>query len=163
MSAAVDTLWNLTTGRPQISPVALGAAISACMEDRNLDFRTRLLIRDSLDALENHWGRQRLDDWLNSISNPKISEDVRAWDLGRIGFPSLESRFMEPIQAQTVRQFLEDLGAHVRKPTRLEIGGAIALIVTGNLSRSTSALGPELAEAIPLPPDATGADRLPLL
>ncbi|HZK81240.1 MAG TPA: hypothetical protein VFC46_09245 [Humisphaera sp.] len=137
MSAAVENLWNLTTGKPEISPAALGAAIGACLQERDLDFRTRLLIRDSVNGLDHHWSRERLDDWLNSVPNRRALDEIRGSDLGPTGFPSLGCRLMEPVRAETVRQFLRELGVNLRQPTRLEIDGAIALILTGNLSRGT--------------------------
>src|SRR5437588_4758675 len=54
-------LWSLVSGNPSIDPSKLLAAVVRQLRDPLRDFRTRLLLRDALVALERHWGRQRLD------------------------------------------------------------------------------------------------------
>jgi hypothetical protein len=44
---------------------------------------------------------------------------------------------MEATRAETVRQFLEELGQHLHEYLRLDIGGCIPLILLGYLSRRT--------------------------
>ena len=51
MVVVADELWTLVLGRPQIDPDALAAAIVRAVLRGDLDFRTRLLIRDALEAL----------------------------------------------------------------------------------------------------------------
>src|SRR6266542_5335730 len=50
MSSAVDELWSVARQQPQVDANALARAVeAACTEP--LDYRTRLLIRDSISAL----------------------------------------------------------------------------------------------------------------
>jgi hypothetical protein len=54
-----------------------------------------------------------------------------------VGFPSLKRRLMEKTTPEKIRQFLEYLGQRVREAHRLNVAGAVALIVPGYLERKT--------------------------
>lgn len=55
MAVAKPDLWALTTTwQPQVDPGDLAAAIGRQVVRTDLEFRTRLLIRDSLVALTKH-------------------------------------------------------------------------------------------------------------
>jgi hypothetical protein len=101
------------------------------------DFRTRLLIRDSIDALNVHWGNEKTAAWLARSSHNAILRSIHNSDLGEAGFPSLIHRIMDTTKPETVLQFLRELALHCPQPARLEIGGAIAGILAGMLSRHT--------------------------
>jgi hypothetical protein len=50
---------------PDVDATALADAVeAAALSDAEMDYRTRLLVRDSLDALKSHWGHERFDAWL---------------------------------------------------------------------------------------------------
>ena len=137
---AVDSpLWSLALGGLPIDAGFLAAAIEneVSQPRDNLDFRTRLLIRDSLAALEIHWGRNEASLWLNGSPNSAMLREIRDADLGETGFPSLTRRIMDATKSETVLQFLRELALHCPQPARLEIGGAIAGILAGILSRHT--------------------------
>lgn len=136
MSATIDYLWNLTLPGRQVDPDDLASILSALAEEEQFDFRTRLLIRDSLAALQRRWGK-RFTAWLSNSPHRARLEEALKSDLGPAGFPSLEKRLMEKTRPETVMEMLRELGLHVHVPTRLEIGGSVALILSGNLSRMT--------------------------
>jgi hypothetical protein len=94
MSAVAPDLWTLTWGNPYLEPYDLAAAVDAQAGDADdLDFRTRLLIRESVMALEQCWGRPRMLSWLWQARNHRqIEEIMRAGDPGEVGFPSLPAR-----------------------------------------------------------------------
>jgi hypothetical protein len=121
----------------------IAAALAAAIESEiaqssgKLDFRTRLLIRDGLDALQTFWGTEKMGDWLDHAHSSDDLRGIREAALGEAGFPSLVHRIMNTTQPQTVLQFLRELATHCPRPTRLEIGGAIAGILAGVLSRHT--------------------------
>ncbi len=107
-----------------------------------LDYRTRLLIRDSVRALEAHWGRARLQVWLHA--SPRRLAIERACDPAffdadptEVGFPSLERRVVDAIQPETINRFFRDLSFRVSRPTRLVVGGSIPLMLAGHLTRYT--------------------------
>lgn len=156
MTVAPPDLWSLTPGGRQIDPVALTNAIERQVESGDLDFRTRLLIRDSLNALSGYWGPERVGGWLERC---RVGEQVRTiWDepLGEPGFPSLSGRVMEPTRAESVIEFLEELGGRLRTPARVYIGGSVALIVPRLLVRSTD----DIDVVDELPPSLRQAHQL---
>ncbi len=134
----MSDLWTLTRCYPSFDPWRLARAVeTAVASGERLDFRTRLLVRDSVNALERHWGRSRLARWLReSPVGPRI-ECIRREDFGEVGFPSLEARIVNETDPDRVKMFLRDLGGQVSEPLRLEVGGSMALILTGYLSRGT--------------------------
>jgi len=128
---------------PQVDASALAKAVEqAAASDDALDYRTRLLIRDSLRALASHWTQSRYETWLrNSSYRREIEEackpDVFDDDPNEIGFPSLMRNVVDATSPEQVTRFLRDLSKKIRRPTRLVIGGSIPLILGGQLTRST--------------------------
>jgi len=137
MPVAEEDLWSLTRGRPQIDPERLARAVEREVSSGALDFRTRLLIRDSVEALGRFWGDHRVQAWLaRSPARSRLIELLRA-DLGPPGFPTLKERIVEATRPDVVLQFLREVGSHLKRPATLFIGGSAALIVLGKLSRHT--------------------------
>lgn len=137
-SAPPSALWNITKGRPYIDANELMRAIEAEIDHEPLDFRTRLLIRDSINGLIERWGEARVRQWLDS--SPRGQRIERLWrdeDLGDPGFPHLASRLMDPITPDHVITFLRELSRHVRRPTRLVVGGSTVLILHQLLSQNS--------------------------
>jgi hypothetical protein len=130
-------LWSLVWGKPEVDPAALAQAIDQTASQDRLDFRTRLLIRDGTDALEDHWGKERFLTWLKATAHPDKIEIIRHEDLGEVGFPFLKDQLMERTEPETVKQYLRELGTQIHHPVRLRVGGSIALILPGYLSRAT--------------------------
>jgi hypothetical protein len=56
MAVRARDLWELVWGKPQIDPADLAAAVEEQAREEGLDYRTRLLIRDSVEALKGYWG-----------------------------------------------------------------------------------------------------------
>ena len=140
MSIASDDLWSLTLGRPEIDPEALAHAIEREVEHADLDYRTRLLIRDSLDALARYWGGKRVNMWLGRSERRATLEQIWNSEFERPGFPTLHQRLMDTTKPETIQQFLRELGDHLPRPIQLQIGGSGALILVGSLSRRTEDL-----------------------
>jgi hypothetical protein len=138
MSATIPDLWTLTWGRPHVDPDALAAALEREVDTTSdLDFRTRLLIRDSVHALGRCWGRAQVDEWLGRLASRQRIEEILRSDLGPVGFPSLGERVMKSVDPERVLEYLRTLGMRVNQPARLAIGGSIALLLAGRLSRPT--------------------------
>ena len=130
-------LWSLTYGQPQIDPADLALALEMEAGREVLDFRTRLLIRDSLDALADRWGSERVREWLSRSPRRLRLEAIWHEDLGPAGFQTLKRRLMDKTQPESIRQLLRELGTLVSRPARIVVGGSGALILLGNLSRNT--------------------------
>ncbi|MFN4258331.1 MAG: DUF6036 family nucleotidyltransferase [Gemmataceae bacterium] len=126
--------------RQYIDPEELALAIQDQAVQHPLDFRTRLLIRDSLQALRRQWGSDRVRTWLCHSPAARQLATIESEDLGPPGFPFLAEQLMEPTHPDTIRQFLRELSLHVQKPTPLYIGGSSALILPSYLSRPTQSL-----------------------
>lgn len=143
----ISNLWKLVWGRPEVDPNSLSEAIEQELTTSTPDFRTRLLIRDSTQALEQYWGAVRLKEWLRlSPARAKI-EAIQQENLGSPGFPMLKDQLMDRTKPETVKEFLRELGSRIDETTTLEIGGSIALILAGYLSRATIDL--DLVDEVP--------------
>src|SRR5262249_7500329 len=130
-------LWSLVWGNPQVDPGDLAGAIHAQVGREPLDYRTRLLIRDSVEALKKYWGAQRLEAWLAQCPWRGKIEAICQESFDEPGFPSLSRRLMEKTNPEDVRQFLRELGTRLHRPVRLCVGGSVALILPEYISRST--------------------------
>jgi len=130
-------LWTLALDEPHIGPADLADALEREACRGSLDFRTRLLIRDSLDALRQAWGEQRLAEWLSHSKQSDLLNLIWRDRLAPPGFPSLCQRIMEPTRTDVVLQFLRELGQNLDEPVAISVGGSVALILAGVLSRRT--------------------------
>jgi hypothetical protein len=130
-------LWRLVQDQLQVDPDDLTEAIEDQIRRKDLDYRSRLLIRDSLDALQSFWGRSKLLQWLSQSALKQEIEAIWQDDYERVGFPTLRRRVMDTTRPEQVKQFLRELSLHVARPVTLEIGGSIALILPGLLVRKT--------------------------
>jgi hypothetical protein len=137
MHLVKDRLWPLALSGQPIDAGELASALDEQSGEVHHDFRTELLIRDSLDALASHWGHDRVAAWIAASPSRSLLRDIWKSDLGPAGFPSLSRRIMDATKPEVVFKFLRELGNRVTQPTRLEVGGSIALILSGNLSRHT--------------------------
>jgi hypothetical protein len=137
MSVQSKDLWSLVLERQQIDPEELAEAVQAEASHPELDFRTRLLIRDSIEALRRYWGRDRCQVWLaGSPMGPRIGA-ILGEPLGKPGFPSLKRRLMETTKPDDLRAYLRELGTSLDKTVQVNVGGSAALILPGLLARRT--------------------------
>src|SRR5262245_59910520 len=137
MVAGTKDLWSLALDHIWIDPAELAEAIDEQVARGDLDYRSRLLIRDGVEALRSHWGSERLDAWLAGRPAAGRIRRICEETFERPGFPSLRDRLVEKTDPETVRQYLRELGGHVQRLTHMEVGGSIALILPGLLSRRT--------------------------
>src|SRR5438105_12946557 len=102
-SMAVDTLdlWSLVRGRPQIDPHDLADAVVHQAAEEPLDYRTRLLIRDSVEALRTYWGSQRVENWLDECPLHDRIATICKDDFEEVGFPSIRKRLMDKTDPET--------------------------------------------------------------
>ena len=138
MVVRAKDLWSLAWNYQWVDPHELRAAVEDQVIRQDLDYRSRVLIRDSVKALRHYWGDERVEKWLKDSA---VGEQIEAicrgpWDDDR-GFSSLMSRVMDVIKPETIQEYFRDLSRHVRRPLRIAVGGSAALIVPGLLSRPT--------------------------
>lgn len=131
-------LWTLVNHQQHLDPQDLLEAIQAQVQSGDLDHRTRLLIRDSVAALKKHLGPERLSAWLESCPvREKIDAICREEFDDEVGFPSLMRRVMDITRPETILQYFRELGAHVKRPIHMNVGGCVPLILGGLVARKT--------------------------
>lgn len=130
-------LWNLVRKRPQIDPTDLAEAIRDQVHQTAMDYRTRLLVRDSVEALRLHWGNSQFEHWLAECPEREAIQVICREPFDKIGYPSLKSRLMEKTEPDEILQFFAYLGNKLRHKVRIEVAGSVALILPGYVSRHT--------------------------
>jgi hypothetical protein len=131
-----QNLWSVVRNAPTVDPLDLLTAVQGECDRGDPDFRTRLLIRDSLRALTGYWGEQDLAARL-SPKLLEIRETVERDDLGDRGFPTLARRLMDRTTADDLLALFRDLGRATREPAKMVVGGSSALILRDMLLRKT--------------------------
>ena len=131
-------LWALVQGQPAIEPADLLAAIENQIRCRDLDFRSRLLIRDSMSALRSRLGEREVEQWLMRSPEGDHIERICGEDLGRIGFPYLGKQLMQTTTPETIRQMLREIGLTLPRPTTMHVAGSAALILPEYIRRATT-------------------------
>lgn len=137
MPAQTLDLWTLTRGRPQIDPNDLADAVTAQVAEEDLDYRTRMLVHDSVEALRSHWGQAKWQHWLETNLHRDKIEAILKEEFDKVGFPSLRRRVMEKTEPEQIRRFFDRLGRNLRGQIRLYIAGSVALILPGYINRHT--------------------------
>jgi hypothetical protein len=140
MPVEAKDLWSLALDHLQVDPDDLVKAIEDQVRRGDLDYCSWLLIHDSLDALQQHWGPERLQRWLLQCSYREQIKAIWTAHYDEVGFPSLRRRIVETTRPEQVKQFFRELSQHLQHPVRLAVGGAVALILPGLLSRRTEAI-----------------------
>jgi len=123
-----------------VDAMELAEAVVDQVRANDLDFRSRLLIRDSLDALQSHWGANRVEAWLSNTPCQLQLEAIWHESLGEPGFPFLKGQLMEPTRPEAIKRMLRDVGVEIRKPVTTYLAGAGSLILQGLLNRRTQDL-----------------------
>jgi hypothetical protein len=147
MATQTLDLWWLTRGKPQIDPTDLSHAVCQQAGEDDLDYRTRLLIRDSVQALRAHWGEARLERWLSRCPHRHRIEFICQEEFDKVGFPTIARRLMDKTNPEDIRQMLEQLGRALARETTIYIAGSVALILPGYLSRHTDDI--DLIDEVP--------------
>jgi hypothetical protein len=138
IASEIKDLWGIYHHRQHLDPRDLTQAIEDQVRRGDLDYRTRLLIRESINALRLYWGQPRLAAWIEASPARQTLREICKQEFDDdVAFPSLRRRVMDVTRPETIRQYLVDLGKRVRRPIRIYIEGSIALILAGYLSRQT--------------------------
>jgi hypothetical protein len=130
--------WALVWGQPFIDADRLAAAIEDDL-DRNPkpDFRTRLLIRDSMRALKGFWGERAFSRWLNRADAGQRIRAILHQDLGKTGYHAIRRRLVSNVGKDELQQIFEILGERVRGPVEVNIAGSAPTLVKELTARPT--------------------------
>jgi Nucleotidyltransferase of unknown function (DUF6036) len=131
---------SLMNGRPQMDPGDLAAAVNEQAADEPLDYRTRLLLRDSLVALKKYWGADRFTGWLGRRPARQRLECNCNEEFERPGFTLIERRLMEKTDPEAIKGLFRELGSSICHPHRLNVGGSAALLLPGYIARQTEVI-----------------------
>jgi Nucleotidyltransferase of unknown function (DUF6036) len=137
MVARIRDLWSLALDYPQVDPNDLAEAVCQQAGEESLDYRTRLLIRDSVDALTSYWGESRVARWLGNNSTGNCIRAICRQNYDEVGFPSLRKRLMDKTRPDNIRRFLEEAGRSLHHTVPVYVGGSVALIIPGYVDRRT--------------------------
>jgi hypothetical protein len=138
MQRKTRDLWSLVRGgSPQIDPHDLAEAVVNQAAEEPLDYRTRLLIRDSIEALRGYWGSPKTANWFSASPAADRLTAICAEGFDEVGFPSIRKRLMDKTDPETIRQYLTHLGYEMRSTIQIAVGGGCALILAGYVSRYT--------------------------
>lgn len=120
----MSRLWDFVQGHQQLDRIELQAALDEEMQQKEHDWRTRRLIMECRAALQK-----------KRVAKPK--------------FPSLPMRIGVWMKADTIKEFLRQVGREILSPSRVIIGGSSALILLNLLQRSTEDI--DLVDEVPEP------------
>ena len=98
MPVEAKDLWSLALDQLQVDPDDLVHAIEAQVHQGDLDYHSRLLIHDSLKALQLHWGSERLQHWLLQCPHREQIKAIWTAHYDEVGFPSLRRLVVETIR-----------------------------------------------------------------
>jgi hypothetical protein len=141
-------LWSLVR-HPYVDATILSQAIEEQASQTENDYRSRLLIRDSMTALERHWGTHRFQHWLEHSPLHSHLDKILHEAFERPGFATLEHRVMDFTLPNDIEELFRAIGAHVRKPMTFHVGGSTALILPGLLARQTEDI--DIVDEVPKP------------
>lgn len=137
--------WDLVRRAGPIDALTFLRALARTPID---DFRSKLLRRDGMEALENYWGSDvfaRRVSWMKlPLTAPLISEDAN----GR-GFPSIRRRLVKATSPETILQLFREAGRRIRDRASITVGGSAALMLDAILTRETEDI--DLVDEVPAP------------
>jgi len=130
--------WKLVWGQPYIDSQTLAAAIEQDLQcNAQPDFRTRLLVRDSVVAIRSHWGHPRFTQWLAASPVGSRIRAILDEDLGKRGFPAIRRRLVDSIDSTRLGRIFEILGRGIHGPVEVHIAGSIPTLIKGLTARPT--------------------------
>src|SRR5262249_37799783 len=102
MPVDAKDLWSLALDHVQVDTENLLYAAEAQAGGGDLDYRSSLRIHDSVDALQLHWGAERLPRWLLQSGHGEQTKAIWTAHYEEVGFPSLRRRVVETARPEQV-------------------------------------------------------------
>jgi hypothetical protein len=131
--------WSLVWGQPYIDATRLATAIEHDLQHTpHPDFRTRLLVRDAVRAIQSFWGRKRVAEWLGSSPAGTRIRAILGEDLGEPGFPHIRRRLVASPSAIQIGQIVDLLGRRIQHRVEVNIAGSIPTLIKGLTAQPTA-------------------------
>jgi len=130
--------WELVWGQPHIDASRLAKAIEIELRSTaSPDFRARLLVRDSITALQEFWGQKRFKRWLANCPERSKIKAILKQDLGEPGFHNIKERLVTSINQAQLEQIFDLLSKKVRKNVEVNLAGSVATLTKDLTARPT--------------------------
>lgn len=134
----VDKAWSIiSSGGQAVDAEGLFAAIRHPAVLGTDDPRTQLLVRDAVKGLYEFWGAEAFAGRLRQLPQREAIQSFLTRPTDEIGFPSLRKRIVNVTDPVALEKLCRDLGARLREPATIVIGGSVASMVAALLSRHT--------------------------
>ena len=140
-------LWHFVQSQHWLDPDDLFEAAIQQAQSRNNDYRTRLLVRDSLMGLSQYWGESTLHDRMMQAEASEANSIVHD-EFERPGFPSLRHRLVKPMNVEFFERVLRKIGERIKKEIIIPIGGSTSLILQGMPLRATEDI--DIVDEVPV-------------
>jgi hypothetical protein len=139
-------IWELVGRGGPIDANALLRALIDARETLSSDARSRMLRRDTIGALSDHWGsdllRRRLS-WFGAESILDEAPDAPAEG----GFTTIRERLVDATNPESLFQMLRELGERVSAAAEIVVGGSLALMLDSLIVRKTEDV--DLVDEVP--------------
>ena len=129
--------WSLVRTPGQIDAETLFEAVRRLPSIADFDYRSEMLVHDSLTVLGEHWGEPALQRRLAGCANRVTLESLRRKEFEKFGFWSLRRRVVEATDPEVILRLFRELGRSIHRPAKITVGGSSALILTYLLVRQT--------------------------
>lgn len=147
--SGADALWSIVLRPGQIGERELWHALidGFASGEHQLDYRSRLLAHDALEALAQRWGTDSLRSRLSAVEEGDRLERLWQESFEEVGFASLRDRIVQTTAPDSILQLLRELGARLRQPARVIVGGSSSLLLADLVVRKTEDI--DLVDEVP--------------
>jgi hypothetical protein len=141
--------WRLVWGQPYIDCNTLAAAIVSDLQcNPQPDYRTRLLVRDAVQAILWFWGAAKFQRWLAASPVRERLRAILKEQFPETGFPSIRRRLVNSIGENEVKQIFTLLGQSVHERIEVYVAGSVPTLIEGLTARSTEDI--DIVDEVPV-------------
>jgi hypothetical protein len=130
--------WQLVWGQPYIDSDTLAAAIESDLQRHpQPDYRTRLLVRDAVEAIRSFWDPTKFKRWLAASPVRDRLRAILSESFDETGFPHIRRRLVASISSTQIMQIFTLLGQNVHERIEVYVAGSIPTLIEGLTARPT--------------------------
>ena len=140
--------WRVVWGQPYIDCDTLAAAIESDLQRHpQPDYRTRLLVRDAVEAIRSFWGIAKFKRWLSASPAAELIRDILNQSFDETGFPHIRRRLVDSIGSTQIKQIFTLLGQNVHERVEVYVARSIPTLIEGLTARPTEDI--DLVDEVP--------------